>query len=206
MPERKDREESQGRKEPRHDRRVLFAEVVFSAFYGEASGEHLITPDSEYVHGSTTGMYGEAGRARALQDLAEGGYVIDLRPLAEHPQLVSWVMQAPMANGQIEGDDIDRLPNEVRKAAGEMAIGTALPMLQGEFQDLALAAALRLFEPSDNSAGAFDKVSAQYRASWWGSRGALIGRRVGDTMLWSDGRQQAIEPPAPPAPPTGRRS
>ena len=36
-------------------------------------------------------MYGEEGCTRALQDLADGDYVIDLRPLAEHPQLVSWV-------------------------------------------------------------------------------------------------------------------
>jgi hypothetical protein len=66
-------------------------------------------------------MYGEEGFTRALQDLADGDYVVDLRPLAEHPQLVSWVMRAPMASGQVEGLDIDRLPDEVRQAAGDMA-------------------------------------------------------------------------------------
>jgi hypothetical protein len=165
MAERKqDREESQGRKEPRRARHVQFAEVVFSAFYGEASGEHLITPESTYSRGSTTGMYGEEGCTRALQDLADGDYVIDLRPLAEHPQLVSWVMRAPMASGQIEGSDIDRLPDEVRQAAGDMATGSAPPQLEGAFRFLALAAASRIFEPEEG-AGPFDYVSAAYRAA-----------------------------------------
>jgi hypothetical protein len=208
MAERKQgREESQRPKEPRRDRHVQFAEVVFSALYGEASGEHLITPESTYSRGSTTGMYGEVRRIHALQDLAEGGYVIDLRPLAEHPQLVSWVMRAPMASGQMEGSDIDRLPDEVRQATGDMATGSALPQLEGAFRFLGLAAASRIFEPEEGT-GPFDYVSAPYRAAWWGSRGALIGKRVGDSILSSAGRQQAIEPftPPPASPQSGRRT
>ena len=87
----------------------------------------------------------------------------------------------------IEGDDIDRLPDEVRKAAGDIARPFGL---EGAFRDVALAAASRAFEPIDyTAAGTFDNVSAAYRAAWWGPCGALIGRRVGDIVLWSDGTQ-----------------
>lgn len=78
----------------------------------------------------------------------------------------------------------------MRKAAGDMAGPFGL---QGAFQDLALLAAAKVGEPTDGGAGPFDKVSAVYRAVYWGSRGALIGRRVGDSVVWLDGTQQAIE-------------
>jgi len=172
---------------------------MFAAWTGEASGQHLITPESSYANGNTSGMYGEQGRERALRDLAEGGYVIDLRPLADHPQITTWVFQAPMSNGRIEGDEIARLPDDVRKAAGDMAGPFGL---QGAFQDLALLAAAKVGEPTDGGAGPFDKVSAAYRAVYWGSRGALIGKRLGDTIQWSNGTRQAIEqPPQEPLPP-----
>ena len=121
-----------------HERRIEFSLVRFSAWTDEASGEHLITPESEYAGGHTSGMYGEAGRERALRDLAEGGYVIDLRPLADQPEIVTWVTKAPLPNGRIEGTEVDRLPPEVRESAGGLA-----PLLDGEFQTLAAMAALR---------------------------------------------------------------
>ena len=172
---------------PERERRIQFSEVTFAAWTGEASGEHLFVPGGN--RGSTSGMYGEQGRERALSDLAEGGYVIDLRPLADHQQLTTWVFNAPMSNGRIEGDDINRLSDDVRKAASEMAQPFGL---QGAFRDLALLAAAKVGEPVDGGAGAFDTVSAQYRATWWGSRGALIGKRVGDTLHWSNGSEQKI--------------
>src|SRR5205814_9193973 len=104
---------------PERERHIQFSEVTFAALTGEASGEHLLVPGGN--RGSTSGMYGEEGRERALRDLAEGGYVIDLRPLADNPHIYRWVMQAPMSNGRIEGDEINRLPPDVRKAAGDMA-------------------------------------------------------------------------------------
>ena len=185
------------------ERRIQFSEVTFAALTGEASGEHLVVPGGN--RGYTSGMYGEDGRSRAVRDLAEGGYVIDLRSLAHSPLIFKWVVQAPMPNGRIEGDDIDRLPDDVRKAAGEMALS---PFgLQGAFRDLALLAAAKIGEPADGGAGAFDNVSAQYRAAWWGSKGALIGRRVGDTLHWSNGNEQIIEATSvPPRGTQGRRT
>src|SRR5437899_1209657 len=81
---------------PERERQIPFSLVTFAAWTGEASGEHLFVPGGN--RGSTTGMYGEQGRERALRDLAEGGYVIDLRPLADHPHIASWVLRAPIPN------------------------------------------------------------------------------------------------------------
>ena len=174
---------------PERERRILFSEVTFAALTGEAGGVHLVVPGGN--RGYTSGMYGEDGRERAVRDLAEGGYVLDLRPLADNPLIFKWVVQAPMSNGRIEGNEIDRLPDDARKAAGEMA---SSPFgLQGAFRDLALFAAAGIGEPQDGSSGSFDHVSAAYRAAWWGVKGALIGRRMGNTLHWSDGREQMIE-------------
>ncbi len=185
------------------ERRIQFSEVTFAALTGEASGEHLLVPNGN--RGYTSGMYAEEGRSRAVRDLAEGGFVIDLRPLADNPQIFKWVVQAPMPNGRIGEDDIDRLSEDERKAAGEM--GRSPFGLQGAFRDLALLAAAKIGEPQDGGAGAFDYVSAQYRAAWWGLRGALIGRRVGDTLHWSNGNEQTIEAiSVPPRGTQGRRA
>lgn len=166
------------------------AEVTFAALTNEASGEGLVTPGSGKGSWSISGMYGESGRLRALQMLAEGGYAIDLRPLAEHPDIAHWVLRSPMPDGRIEGIDIDRLPDEVRRAAADMA-----PFMGGDFQSLAFMMSARAGEPPSNTreAGPFDYVSAAYRAAWWGAKGARIGRRVGDTIVWSDGSVQEIE-------------
>ena len=125
---------------------------------------------------------------RAVADLADGGYIIDLRPLADHPKLTSWVFNQPMSNGRIEGNEIDRLSEDARKAAGEMVFG-----LEGAFKDLAMLAAAGMGKPEDGSAGGYDTVSAAYRALYWGSRGALIGRRMRNMLHWSNGREQMIE-------------
>lgn len=165
--------------------RTSYAEITIAALTGEISATHLFDPTQGHTcHGSTSGIW---PLERALSDLVEGGYIIDLRPLAEHPQLVSWVFCAPMPNGQLEGDEKAALSDEVRQSAREM-----LPGLQGTFQQLALLIAIRAGEPMDGSAGPFDTVSASYRARYWGSRGARIGKRMGRVLCWSDGEQSLI--------------
>jgi hypothetical protein len=161
-------------------KRRLYAEVTIGALTGEISAEHLYDPPTQPYRGSTSHIW---PLEKALEDLVDGGYVIDLRPLADHPALFSWVYRAPMPNGRLEGHEIDRLSEEVRQCASGMAGG-----LQGDFQKLALLMANRIGEPIDESAGPFDSVSVAYRAAYWGSRGALIG----NTLYWSDGRQQMI--------------
>lgn len=165
-------------------RRTTYAEITIAALTGEISATHLVDPQTP-TRGSTSGIW---TLEKALPHLAQGGYVFDLRPLAEHPQLFSWVFQAPMPNGRIEGNDIDRFPEYIRVATRDLA-----PWMAGAFQDLALLIANGVGEPTDGGAGAFDMVSASYRAVSWGTRGALIGRRIDSTLYWFDGKQQPIE-------------
>jgi hypothetical protein len=164
--------------------KARYAEITIAALTGEISAEHLYDPPAQPHKGSTSGIW---PLERALEDLADGGFVFDLRPLADHPHIASWAVRAPMPSGRIEGDDIDRLSDEARKSAGEM-----VDALQGDFQTLAILASKGFGEPLDGSAGPFDYVSSASRALYWGSRGALIGKRVGNLLYWSDGRQQTI--------------
>lgn len=168
-------------------KRPQYAEVTISASTGGIIGKHLCDPTSGYAGGYTSGIW---PLEKALADLAEGGYVIDLRPLAAHPDLVVWAFVAPLPNGRIEGEHIERFPEELRETAEQM-----LPGLGGEFQQLAFLIAHKIEEPTDGSAGPMDSVSAAYRARYWGSRGARIGKRVGNTIRWSDGEQQTILDP-----------
>jgi hypothetical protein len=167
--------------------KTRYAEVTIAALTGEISAEHLYNPPPQPDIGSTSGIW---PLERALENLADGGFVFDLRPLADHPNIASWAVRAPMPSGRIDGDDRDRLSDEAREAAGEM-----VDALQGDFRTLAILASKRFGEPLDGSAGPFDYVSSTSRTLYWGSRGALIGRRVGNLLCWSDGRQQTIGNP-----------
>lgn len=158
-------------------KRPQYAEVTIAALTGEISGEHLYDPTSGYASGYTSRIW---PLEKALANLAEGGYVIDLRPLASHPRLRAWVFAAPISNGRIEDEQIEQYPEELRRTAEQM-----LPGLGGEFQQLAFLIAHKIGEPTDGSAGPMDRVSAAYRANYWGSLGARIGKRVGNTIYWS---------------------
>ena len=172
------------RKKVSKQREPQYAEITIAALTGEVSAKEFYDPPTQPSRGSVSGIW---SLERAWENLADGGYVIDLRPLAPHPKLFTWVYQAPMPNGCIEGNEIDRLSAGARESAGQMLYG-----LQGEYQQLAFLASKGIGEPIDGSAGPFDYVSASYRAMYWGSRGARIGKRVGNAIHWSDGRQQVI--------------
>jgi hypothetical protein len=169
-------------------KQTRYAEIILAALTGTISATHLVDPAHPHSRGSTSGIW---PLERALADLAEGGYVIDLQPLAAHPQLLSWVLRAPMPNGRLEDEEIERLPDEVREAARDL-----MPWPGGEYQWLAFLAATRAGEPADGSASPFDSVSAASLAAYWGSRGARIGRRRGHTIYWSDGQRQPLAAPA----------
>src|SRR5437660_6057523 len=133
-------------------KRTQYAEVTIAALTGEISGQHLYDSTSGYASGSTSGIW---TLEEALADLADGGYIIDLRPLASHPRLIAWVFAAPLPNGRIEGEGIERFSEELRKATEQM-----LPGLGGVFQQLAFLITNNVGEPTDGSAGPMDSVSS----------------------------------------------
>lgn len=170
-----------------NDEHTLCALITVAAWTGEVSGTHLYDPGGMYGRGGHTEF--RSGLQRALASLAEGGYVIDLRRLSDRPEIRLWQFQAPMPNGDIEGADIGRFSAEARESAAQMQ-----PFLSGEFGVLAGMMAQKAGEPDDGSAGPFDRVSAAYLARYWGTKGARIGRRVGNCLRWQDGEEQEILP------------
>jgi hypothetical protein len=159
-----------------------YAEIVIG-ITGAVHGTGLYDPPTHNTRWSASNMW----LKKSLPELAEGGYVIDLRPLAEHPQIVSWVVNSPMSSGRLTGD-IERLPEKVRQAAGQM-----MPMLDGDYQRLAYMASEKIGEPEDSLlAGPFDQVSAAYMATYWASKGARVGKRIGDKIAWSNGEEQPV--------------
>lgn len=177
------RKKKQQLSQPQQEQRQ-YAEITIAALTGEISAEKLFDPPRFSERGSLSHLW---SLERVLNDLAEGGFVMDLRPLADHPNVGSWAYQSPMPNGRIDGDEIDRLPDGVRHSAQSMLAG-----LDGDFQHLAFLAAHAIGEPVNGSAGPFNSVSAAYRAVYWGSRGARIGKRFHNTIVWADGETQAI--------------
>jgi hypothetical protein len=170
-----------------NDEQTLCALITIAAWTGEVSGTHLYDPGGMYGRGGHTEF--RSGLRRALPDLAEGGYVIDLRPLANRPEIRLWQFQAPLPNGDIEGDAIGLFSDEARESAAQMQ-----PFLSGEFGVLAGLMAQKAGEPGDGAAGPFDYVSAAYLARYWEARGARVGRRVGNVLRWRDGEAQEILP------------
>lgn len=124
---------------------------------------------------------------RVYPYLAEGGYVIDRCPLEDHPHYSSLCLRAPICNGHIEGDDIKRLSKDAREFAA-----TFSNHMEGAFSQLANATALGDLDAKEE-AGGMDYVSAAYLAAYWQKRGARVGKRKGNTIIWSDGEKQPIE-------------
>jgi hypothetical protein len=162
----------------------LYAEITIAALTGEISATCVRQPG----HSSPASVSGIWRFERALPRLAEGGYVIDLRPLKEDQNLIRWVLAAPLPSGDIEGDEIDRLPEDVRRAAVMM-----FPFMEKDFHRIGFLMAVGYGKAVDRSPGAFDRVSSAVRAGWWAQKGARIGRRRGRVLRWMDGEEIAIE-------------
>jgi hypothetical protein len=159
----------------------IHADVIIE-IDGWVSGTHLLCPEQPY-HGHTR-SYGSL--EDMLPSLVQGGYVIDLRPLAEHPRIVEWVVLSPMSSGYLEGDDLLHLSDEACQFGALMA----QQGFDGAFQTLATSTTRA--DASRKKPGALDYVSSAYLAATWGERGARIGQRRGDVLYWSDGSQQQI--------------
>lgn len=157
------------------------ASITIAALGGhQVSASGLVNDEHPNRCSVTTYTTGDEGMQRLLPDLADGGYVVDLRPLEHHKDLVHWVFGCPMANGVLGEETLSPCPGEVRKSALRMA-----PWLEGEFQAAALLTATGQMN--------FDYCTEDYRARYWLARGARVGQRVGNVIHWSDGSQQQIE-------------
>jgi hypothetical protein len=165
--------------------------------------EPIITKDPEYVwiiiaiHGSISAEWTlESGRGsssniwtleEALSRLVEGGYVIDLSVIKEY--YLAWIYNAPMSTGEIEGRYIRR----VFVSSNQCPEEPESELFTCDFNRFCSLIG-QMKETWDGTAEPYDSVSARYEAIYWGSRGARIGQRQKDTLVWSDGSEQPILP------------
>ena len=168
-------------KNPEKEQRTQYVLIRIGAWTGTITAEHKYIPDSMFGRGGyTSGYYLDS----MLSSLVDGGYVVDETPLADDPNIVSYITKSPLCTGELEGNEIERLPEAVRDSA--RSIGG---FMEGDFQTLASMMALEYGESSDNSAGMFDRVSAEYLAIYWLQKGARIGKKYGDKLIWLDGEE-----------------
>lgn len=158
--------------------------ISLSAWTGAVHADHVSHPPEQPDHGRTIGTLWHLPGMLAC--LVEGGFLIDKRPLADDPGYSRWVLNEPLCNGRLSGS-IDRLSPEARQAAAQMG-----PWMGGEFRRLAVEMAASE-ETTDGSPGPFDRVPADVLADYWRARGARIGKRIGDSIQWSDGSVELIE-------------
>lgn len=113
-------------------------------------------------------------------ELVEGGFVIDKRAVVEaNPGLA---VMAPLCRGDLPAgrrDVFQTRPDPVMAAA----------LCDGE--SFGAVAALMVAAPD---CGAFDDAAPDVYAAWWRARGAQVGVRCGDRIVWADGSIEAIRP------------
>ncbi len=115
-------------------------------------------------------------------ELVQGGYVIDkAQVLDANPGLA---VLAPLCRGGLPAGTRNVFRDRV-----DPVMGAAL----SDPESFGGVAALMIAAPE---CGAFDDVSPDVFAAWWGSRGARVGVRHGDRIEWADGTAEAIRPAA----------
>lgn len=160
-------------------------EISVGALTGTVSGTFLW--DDEHPGLCTFSSY-DKRVYRYYAKLCDGGYVIDKTVLAEDPHIASWAWKQPLQNGRLTSDRDSVFTEEERQEVDEIF----LVGLSGAFRDVALMMHFGLDKNDPGEASAFDKVSAEELAAWWMKRGARIGKRMGNTLTWSDGTQEEI--------------
>jgi hypothetical protein len=157
--------------------RVRYAMITISVLGNAIYGDVLIDPSSPGSSGQQEITSLDVG----LLDLAEGGYVIDLRPLEKHPQVSRWITDEPYFNGDLG-------PAKLEDDTMTTSITHTRVPVRPIYDEN------KLFH---GGASGYDFVSASYHAEYWRTRGARVGKREGMVIKWSDGIEAPISIPVP---------
>lgn len=111
----------------------------------------------------------------SLEELAkhegtEGAVVIDARMLAEHKDVVGWVINDPLVNFELKDGDVEPFDRE--------SLAAVLPGLGGHFKEIALVA------HENPTWRGLDNVSLLEHVRTWRARGASIGKVVAGEIQW----------------------
>ena len=114
----------------------------------------------------------------AATDLSDGGWIVDKRQLANHPNAFKLVWNSPMVSL--------KAASTCPKPSDTMAAG-----LHGTFQAIA---AYKLAKPDWQG---LDYVGLESYLAYWQRNGARIGQRQGNSVHWTNGTITELPEPFP---------
>ncbi len=148
--------------------KLITLEIGLASAHGECAPEDGSRASISGMYGPLSGYYGE---------LIDGGWVIDKsKPLDARPGLA---VMSPMVDGRLADGAVDIFQGV------DSFLGAALssPEAFGGLAQMAVIAP---------ECGAFDYVSPTAFAAWWRDKGARIGQRRGNRVIWEDGAIEEI--------------
>jgi hypothetical protein len=153
--------------------------AVLSIGLAGCHGVNVPTMLGDSVCHSTTSYYDTRLRAY-YGELIEGGYVIvKTAPLESKPGLAAL---SPFCKAS--------LPPGTRKAF-QCEPDNFIANLFANQPDNGYCGIARLMLAAPEC-GAFDDVAPDVYAAWWASKGAKVGQRAGNEIVWADGTREAI--------------
>ena len=115
-----------------------------------------------------------------LGEVVEGGYVLDKRSvLEEKPSLA---LLSPMCRGDLPAGTVRRFRDSVPHPEESIV---AQAIVQSPEHPLRGLVALMLLDGAELES--FDEVAPDVFAAWWARRGARVGRRRGNEIVWANG-------------------
>ena len=142
--------------------------------------------DREWGHNRTSGLAYDTRPQCYFGMLMEGGIVVEKRDaLSDDPGLAA---RSPMLDVGLEPGKADRLRDFCTPD------NTVLQSFADGDGQQQFIAALALKSIEDVEFRGLDYVSLPAYIAWWRKRGAYIGKRFGDTIVWANGHIEQIRP------------
>lgn len=168
----------------KYDGNLRLLECAGGGTHGQSAGSERkpLPGGGSWRHGPSRVSFTDIRLRPYLGELEQGGVVIDKRRLVSHPMFASWVIGDPMVDVELE-------PGETSRFSDQQTMATMLPGLCGQYAMLALLS-------RNSEYTGLDYVDVGHYAALWSSRGARVGVREGDAIIWNDGAREAIPPAA----------
>lgn len=132
---------------------------------------------SPFSKGRSTISYRTNDLSSCLEDLVDGGWVIDGSDLPMKDARRATI-SGPMLDVTLEDDQVDKAP----EPSDALVEG-----MEGVFGELTKRA------KEDQDFSGLDNVGTRTYVAFWQRVGARIGRRKGDEIHWADGEVESIE-------------
>ena len=155
----------------RNDNLTILA-IGLAGCHGQKSNIHITYSNSDLI-----GLF---------YHLAEGGYVIDKSgPLSQNPRLALF---SPMCDCSLQSGEV----NPIGISANNIVLN-ALASQSDVCRLIARLVKSQLIHRDEP--GPFDYISPEAYTVWWAKKGATVGQRNGNSVVWLDGTCTGIVKP-----------